>query len=224
MNSSKKRKDPLTKPKTRQELANTKKAIEVTRRVFGEMDSPFGRSEADVAAEIRMRGRRLGATLAFRPIVASGGNSGYVHHRPGSKIVREDEPVIFDIGFKVGGQCSDVTRMHIPDGKKMKRIYMETLAMQKRCICAARPGRTLKNVHLLWKKMMKEKGHKVRHGIGHGVGLHVHERAGLLMPGMVVTVEPGIYEKKKGGCRVEDMVLITRGKPVILTKTIPPSV
>ena len=215
------RRDPLTKPKTAMELRNLRKAIDVTMKVFDGMNKPFGRSEAAVAAEIRTRGRELGASLAFRPIVASGINSGYVHHKPGRKIVRADEPVIFDIGFRVGGQCSDVTRMHIPDRKKYKRFYKDTVEMQHHCIDAAKPGRTLKDVQTTWKKLMRKKGHVVRHCIGHGVGNHVHERIkGPLRPGMVITVEPGIYEKKKGGCRVEDMVLITRNKPRVLTKSI----
>ncbi len=214
----------LTRPKTAAELKNTKKVVEITGRVFREMGNPFGRSEWDVAREITMIGRRLGAGLSFRPIVASGSNSGFVHHKPGKKIVREDEPVIFDVGFKVGGQCSDVTRMHVPEDKKRKKIYGEIVTMQRRCIAATRPGKTLKEIHEMWKAMMKRKGYKVKHGIGHGVGSRVHERVkGLLKPGMVITIEPGIYERGKGGCRLEDMILVTRNKPIILSGGITPA-
>jgi Xaa-Pro aminopeptidase len=221
MASRKRRRDPLTKAKTAREIKNVKRVVEITGRVFSEMGNPFGRSERDVAKEIRQRARMMGASLSFRPIVASGRNSGYVHHKPGRKIVREDEPVIFDIGFKVGGQCSDVTRMHIPEAKKSRKFYVDTVQMQRLCIASAKPGRTLKEINELWKGMMKRKGYAVKHGIGHGVGFRVHERVkGPLKPGMVITIEPGIYEKGKGGCRVEDMVLITRNKPIVLTKNI----
>ena len=202
MASGKKRRDPLTKAKSAVEIRKVRKAVEITGKVFRDMDSPFGRSEQDVAREIVMRGRRLGASLSFRPIVASGMNSGYVHHKPGRKIVREDEPVIFDIGFKVRGQCSDVTRMHTPQKKKFKGFYRDIMAIQKRCIAAARPGKSLKEINELHKKLMRSKGYRVRHSIGHGVGSRVHERVkGLLKPGEVITIEPGVYERK-GGCRV----------------------
>jgi Xaa-Pro aminopeptidase len=92
--------------------------------------------------------------------------------------------------------------------------------MQKRCIAAARPGKSLKEINELYKKMMRSRGYRVRHSIGHGVGSRVHERVkGPLKPGEVITIEPGVYERK-GGCRVEDMVLITRSKPEVLTKNI----
>ncbi len=214
MASAKKRRDPLTRVKTAREMKNMKKAVEITGRVFREMGNPFGRREQDVAREIRRRARRLGAGLSFRPIVASGRNSGFVHHKPGRKIVRENEPVIFDIGFKVGGQCSDVTRMHVPEDKKQQKIYGDIMTMQSRCIAAARYGNTLKDVHELWKAMMKRKGYVVRHGIGHGVGSRVHESVKELKPGMVITIEPGLYEKGKGGCRVEDMVLVNQSAPI----------
>lgn len=221
MASGKKRRDPPTKVKTAKEISNMKKAAEITNKIFREMDSPFGRSEQDVAREIRQRARSLGASLSFRPIVASGRNSGFVHHKPGKKIVRENEPVIFDIGFRFNSQCSDVTRMHIPENRKFKRIYKDVMEMQKLCIREARPGKSMKEINELFKKLMKKKGCRVKHSIGHGIGLHVHERVkGQLKPGMVITVEPGIYEKKTGGCRIEDMILITGSKPIILSKSI----
>lgn len=224
MAPARKRWAPLTRPKTAKELANIKRAIDVTDRIFRELDNPFGRSERDVAREIRARAKRLGAGLAFQPIIASGRNAGYVHHKPGQKIVREYEPVIFDIGFKVGGQCTDVTRMHMPKakgGKKFRRFYRDALEMQRKCIGKAVAGRSLKGINELYKKLMKRKGYKVKHSIGHGVGSRVHERVkGPLKPGMVITIEPGVYERKKYGLRVEDMVLVTRGRPKILTRKI----
>ncbi len=221
MGSRKKRKESLTKVKTAREINDVKKAVGITGGVFREMDNPFGRSEQDVAREIRLRARMMGASLSFMPIVASGSNSGYVHHRPGRKIVRENEPVVFDIGFKFRGQCSDVTRMHIPKSKKFRKLHSDMLRIQKLCISRAVPGKSLKEINELFKKLMKRKGYAVKHGIGHGVGFRVHERVkGALKPGMVITVEPGVYEKGKGGCRIEDMVLITGNKPIVLTKMI----
>jgi Xaa-Pro aminopeptidase len=223
MSRRKKSRAPLTRPKTRRELAAAKKAVNITARIFREMGSPFGRSEADVAGEIRRRAKALGAGLSFPPIVASGGNAGYVHHRPCGKIVRDDETVIFDIGFKVGGQCSDVTRMHIPDDARSRKIYRDMVFIQRKCIAMARPGTTLKAINDEFRRLMKRKGYRVKHSIGHGVGGRVHGRVkGPLKPGVVITIEPGAYFRKRRGCRVEDMVLVTRGRPAVLTAGIKP--
>jgi Xaa-Pro dipeptidase len=221
----KRRRAKITRPKTSQEIRNTIKAVEIVRRVLKEMDSPFGRSEADVASEIRRRIRNLGGTPSFKPIVASGRNASFVHHKPGRKIVRETELVIFDLGAKYRGCCSDVTRMHVPAGrqaKKAKAMYRLALSIQKRVIEKARPGVSLRELHEIYKRMMVKKGYKVKHLIGHGIGSNVHERIkGKLEPGIVLTVEPGIYIKNFGGCRVEDMVLVTKGRPRVLSKSIP---
>ena len=120
----KRRRAPITKVKTAQEIRNTIRATKIVERAFREMDSPFGRSEEDVAREIRSRIRKQGASLSFMPIVASGRSSSSVHHKPGRKIVRGNELVIFDIGAKYRGCCSDVTRMHVPTGKEGKKARM----------------------------------------------------------------------------------------------------
>jgi len=227
----------LTKPKTAAELKKTERAIRIVDKVFREIH-PFNRQEQDVAREIRQRIRRMGATLSFKPIVASGRNSSFVHHKPGRKIVREDELVIFDIGANYRGCCSDITRMHIPgigvsgkgDGngsrkaaKKAEKICRDALKIQKMVIEKVRPGVEFKELQGVYKKMMVKKGYKVRHLIGHGVGSVVHERVkGELQEGMVLTVEPGIYIKDFGGCRVEDMVLVKRGKAKVLSSFIQP--
>jgi len=217
----KKSRAQLTKCKSRRELENATKAVKVTMKIFDGISSPFGRTERDVAHEIRSMAKSLGAGLAFQPIVASGSSSGYVHHRPSSKMVREDEPVIFDIGFKTGCQCSDVTRMHTPNNERDRKLLKDVLSIQRKCIAMARPGTTLKEINDEFRRLMRLKRYRVRHSIGHGLGSVVHERVkGPLQPGMVITIEPGVYFRKKRGCRVEDMVLITRGKPRVLTKSI----
>ena len=218
-----KRRPRITKPKTAREMGYTEEAIRIVDRVFREMESPFGRKESDVAREITRMIRAQGASLSFRPIVASGRNSGFVHHKPGRKVVREEEPVIFDIGAKYRGCCSDITRMHIPDSKKIKRMYSHALAMQKKVISNARAGTTFRRLHDIYAKEMKSRGYKVRHLIGHGIGREVHERVkGELEEGMIITVEPGIYIKGLGGCRVEDMVAIRKGRPKVLSRFMQP--
>ena len=218
----KRRRAPLTKVKTAQEIRNTIKATKIVENVFRNMESPFGRSEADVAKEVRQRIRKQGAGLSFKPIIASGRNASFIHHKPGRKIVRENELVIFDIGADYRGSCSDVTRMHVPGGRKEQSLYKFTLSIQKAVIKKTRPGATLRELHSIYNKMMKRKGFKVKHLIGHGLGSKVHERVkGKLEPGMVITVEPGIYLKNFGGCRVEDMVLVTKQGYRVLSASIP---
>jgi Xaa-Pro aminopeptidase len=221
----KRRRAPITKVKRAIEIRNMIKATKIVEQVFRKMDSPFGRSEEDVAKEVRHRIRKQGASLSFKPIIASGRNASFVHHKPGRKIVRESELVIFDIGANYRGCCSDVTRMHVPSGKGGRRaesIYRYALAIQKAVIKGVRPGATLRDLHDTYAKMMKRRGYKVKHLIGHGLGSKVHERVkGKLEPGMVITVEPGIYLKNFGGCRVEDMILVTKGGPRVLSGSIP---
>lgn len=218
----KRRRAPITKVKSALEIRNTIKATKIVEQVFRHMESPFGRSEQDVAKEVRQMIRKQGATLSFKPIIASGRNASFVHHKPGRKIVRERELVIFDIGANYRGSCSDVTRMHVPRGRKEQSIYKFAVSIQKAVISKARTGTTLRELHDIYSKMMKRRGYKVKHLIGHGLGSKVHERVkGKLEPGMVITVEPGIYLKNFGGCRVEDMVLVTKGGPRVLSGSIP---
>jgi len=212
----------LTRVKTAEEIRNTEKAVNMVERVLRDMDSPFGRSEEAVAMEIRKRIRGLGGSPSFSPIVASGRNASFVHHKPARKIVRKNELVIFDLGARYRDCCSDVTRMHVPEDREARTLFRHALVIQKRVIGMARAGSSLRELHDVYAKMMKKKGYRVKHLIGHGIGSAVHERiGGDLKPGMVLTVEPGIYIEGFGGCRVEDMILVTEGGPKILSKSIP---
>lgn len=215
-----KKRAPITKVKTPAQIRIIEKAVKITGKVFRELGNPFGRSEQDVAREIRHRIHKLGTKLAFKPIVASG--STVIHHKPGKKIVRKNKPLIIDLGVRYRGYCSDITRMCVPDNKRIKRIYRHILKIQKETIKKIKPGVEFRDLQGEYKKLMGRKGYKVRHGIGHGVGLHVHERVkGELKAGMLITVEPGVYIKGLGGFRIEDMVLVKKGKPRVLSKSIP---
>ncbi len=222
MLSRKSRKLPLTKPKSPGQLRNTKKAIRIVDRVLKDI-KPFGRTEGDVAREIRKRIHGYGAKLSFRPIVSSGRNTSFVHHRPGKRIIRRENPLMIDFGAKYRGQCSDITRMYIPpnNSKRLKKIYQDTLSIQRAIIRRLRPGIQFKEINEFYKKTLKRKGYRIKHSIGHGLGPSIHERVRELKPGMVLTVEPGIYIRNFGGCRIEDMVLIKRRGTEILSNSIP---
>ncbi len=216
----KRRKLPLTRPKTPQELQDTRKAIRIIKQVLERLE-PFNRTEREVASEIRKRIYEYNARLSFRPIVSSGRNTSFVHHKPGKRIIRRENPLMIDLGAKFRGQCSDITRMYIPKNKRLKKIYRDVSSIQKAVIRRLKPGADFKEINEFYKKMMKRKGYRVKHSIGHGLGPNIHERVRELKPGMVLTVEPGIYINNFGGCRIEDMVLIKKGGIEILSDSIP---
>lgn len=221
MLARKRRKLPITKTKGSRELRNTRRAIAICRGVLQKI-KPFGRSERDVAREIRKGIYSQGARLSFRPIVSAGRNTAFVHHRPGSRIIRRETPLMIDFGAKYRGQCSDITRMYVPPGQgRIGKIYQDVSSIQKAVIRRIRPGLEFKELNELYKKLLKRRGYKIKHSIGHGLGPSIHERIGELKPGMVLTVEPGIYIRNFGGCRIEDMVLIKKRGIEILSGSIP---
>jgi len=221
MPGKKRRKLPLTKPKTPKELQDTRKAIAICRNVLENLE-PFGRSERDVAREIKRRIRSQGAGLSFKTIVSAGRNTAFVHHKPGSRIIRKELPLMIDFGAKYRGQCSDITRMHVPKSapKKLKKIYQDASNIQRSVIRKIKPGIEARKLNELYKNLLEKKRYKVKHSIGHGLGPRIHERAGELRPGIVLTVEPGIY-LDKFGCRIEDMILIKKQGIEILSSSIP---
>ncbi len=213
---------PFTRAKTREEMRKIQKALAITKSVFKDMESPFGKTEKKVAKEIRKIIKSMGGGFSFKPIVASGRNTCFVHHKPDKRIVRKGKPLMLDIGARFRGYCSDITRMYIPkEDKKIRVLYRSVSGIQKKLIKELRPGIDFREINELYKKLMERKGYKLKHSIGHGLGLRIHERVGRLETGMVITIEPGVYIKGFGGCRVEDMVLITRDGFSVLSKSIP---
>ncbi len=180
-----------------------------------------GVEEREVALELEFFLRRRGAEgVAFPPIVASGVRGALPHAGASEKPLRAGELVTLDLGAKVAGYHSDMTRTFALDQVEgeLKTAFQAVLAALERALEALRPGRTGKEVDALAREELGRYGldRYFVHSLGHGVGLAVHEGPSLspytedvLEPGMVVTVEPGVYLPGLGGVRIEELVLIT---------------
>jgi Xaa-Pro aminopeptidase len=179
-----------------------------------------GRTERDVARACEARLRELDAESSFPPIVAAGENGALPHAEPGEREIAADELVVFDMGALLDGYCSDCTRTFATGdpGEEAQEVYDLVLTAQLAALAAIRAGASSKEVDAVPREMIAEAGHgdHFGHGLGHGVGLEVHEGPRLattsedeLRSGNVVTVEPGIYLPGRFGVRIEDLVVLT---------------
>lgn len=168
--------------------------------------------------------------MSFKPIVASGPNSALPHAQPGRRIFSHGDFVVFDFGCVVDGYCSDMTRTVVigEPGEQHLLIYDLVLHAQMEALKAIAPGKTGAEIDAVARNIISEAGYGeyFGHGLGHGVGLEIHEGPRLsktgetvLEPGMVVTVEPGVYLPDFGGVRIEDLVLVTEDGYRVLTST-----
>lgn len=188
-------------------------------------------TEVDLAAEIEYRMRLLGADgTAFHTIVASGERSALPHAHPTDHPIHVDQLLLVDMGADVAGYASDMTRTHAV-GKlapKVRRMYRAVLESQLAAIDAVRPGIPCDNVDRVTRRVLRSHGldKLFIHSTGHGLGLEIHERPRIgrkertvLEPGMVITIEPGIYQEGLGGIRIEDTVVVTANGCEVLTPT-----
>ena len=179
-----------------------------------------GRSERDVARAAEARIRELGADPSFPAIVAAGPNGALPHAEPGARQIGRGELVVFDMGAKLDGYCSDGTRTYATGdpGEEARGVYEVVRKAQQAALDAIEAGIEGEAVDAVARKVIEAAGHGDRfgHGLGHGVGLEVHEaprlslRSGdVLAPSEVVTVEPGVYLPGRFGVRIEDLVVVT---------------
>ena len=181
-----------------------------------------GRTEAEVAWDIEQFFRNHGATEnAFSPIVAIGPNAALPHAIPGETLITENCPVLIDVGARLNDYNSDQTRTFWVGDQPSPEftLTMDQLReAQTRAIAGIRPGVPCAEVYALARDYLDSQnvGQFFTHGLGHGVGLQTHEAPSLgarskhiLKPGMIVTVEPGLYYPKWGGIRWEYMILVT---------------
>ena len=179
-----------------------------------------GRSERDVARAAEARIRELGADPSFPAIVAAGPNGALPHAEPGECEIGSGELVVFDMGAKLDGYCSDGTRTFAvgEPGEGAREVYETVRAAQAAALDAVAAGVGGEELDAVARKAIESAGHgeSFGHGLGHGVGLEVHEgprvsprSEDVLAAGEVVTIEPGVYLPGELGVRIEDLVVIT---------------
>ena len=214
----------LREVKSKTEIANIKRACSITDEILGKFVGKFKdfKTEEEAAAFLVYETRVRGCGLAFEPIVASGTNAAVPHHSPSGKI--NNGFCVVDFGVTYKGYCSDVTRtFYVGEPTTSdKKLYYDLLKLQEGAISKVKAGAEIASLH---NDVAKILGDKFIHSLGHGMGIEVHETPyvssstkGVLKEGMVITIEPGIYVSGKYGIRIEDDVLVTNGKPLVLSR------
>jgi Xaa-Pro aminopeptidase len=215
--------DSLRAVKTDDELGHLRSALRMTDTAFvaAERRISAGMTEKQVADIVREELRSAGSEgEAFDTIVASGPNAAKPHHAPGDRVIEEGEPVIIDMGAMHQGYAGDLTRTiwFGQPSQQLVTIYRLVQAAFDACVADARPGMTGVELDAIARDLFAE--HEMDqyfvHSLGHGLGLRVHEAPSAsarstdtLDPGMVVTIEPGLYIPDWGGVRIEDVIVIT---------------
>jgi Xaa-Pro aminopeptidase len=225
--------ESLRQVKDAGELARMAHAAAVADAALGEVVGMLaeGTTEAEVALALDSAMRRLGADdRAFETIVASGPNAAKPHARPGPRRIGTGDVVVVDFGATVDGYRSDMTRTFavggVPQGN-MAAVFDTVDRAQAAGVAAVRPGIATGEIDRVCRDLITDAGfgEAFEHGTGHGVGLHIHEApsvgpgtTAILAPGVVVTVEPGVYLAGVGGVRVEDTVVVTEDGCLPLTR------
>jgi Xaa-Pro aminopeptidase len=190
-----------------------------------------GVKETEIAAEMEYAARRGGAEeMSFPTIIASGARSALPHGRASDQPIAPGGFVVCDFGVILSGYCSDQTRTVWvgPVPKDARDAYEAVRGAQQAAIEAVRPGVTVGEIDAAARKVLRKAGlaRYFTHSTGHGVGLEIHEiprvadgQREILQPGMVITIEPGVYFPRKWGIRIEDMVAVTAGGYEVMTPT-----
>lgn len=217
--------------KDEEEIENIKKACQITDECFEYLLTFIkeGMTEKEIALEIEMFFKRHGAEGAsFDPIVASGPNSSIPHWKPGERKIQMADPILIDMGCRYKGYCSDMTRTIFMGCilEEIKPVYDLVLKNQEYVLDEMRSNYNIKTISRSVEDSFKFNNYTLIHGLGHGVGLEIHEvpnisvrNESFLKENMVVTDEPGIYLPGKYGIRIEDTVLITKSECIALTKS-----
>lgn len=224
--------EALRMVKTAEEVARMRRAASLADEAMAHMASLLRPAavERDVALEGEFVMRRGGAeAAAFKVIVASGPHSALPHAETTDRMLQSGDLVVIDVGARVGGYCSDMTRTFAVGQaeEEARRIYALVYRAQRAALGRVRAGAVCGDLDDIARSLIEAEGHgdDFGHGLGHGVGIDVHEeprlRRGMevaLEPGAVVTVEPGIYLAGRGGVRLEDMVVVREEGAEVLTR------
>lgn len=222
----------IRKVKDDNEIDLIRKSVGVAEEAFDAIRAEIkvGQTENYLAGLLVFELRSRGASnSSFPVIVAAGSSSSLPHYRPSEAMVQKDQPLLIDWGAIYKSYCSDLTRTMLVGrvGPKIKQIYKVVLEAQEAAIKFLRPGVTTMQADRVARDIVERAGFgkEFGHGLGHGIGREIHELPTMrktggeeeLRPGMVVTVEPGIYLPGEGGVRIEDDVLITHSGCEVLS-------
>lgn len=220
----------LRSVKTPWEVEKLRAAELLNSEIWADAQMAFkpGMTEREMARVIRHMMIERGEGEAFETIVCVGANAAECHHVPDDTVWNGRDPVLVDMGVKLDGYCSDMTRNIVPErpSKLYRQIYDLVLKANMAAIAAAKPGLTCGRLDRVARKIIEDAGYGkcFGHSLGHGVGLEIHEtpmaRKGdktVLKPGMLVTIEPGVYLEGNLGVRIEDLILITEGGCEVLS-------
>ena len=214
--------------KTEKEIGYLKKSCNYADKILQKAISNFKnfKTEAEAAAFLEYETKKNGLDVSFSPIVASGSNGSMPHHEPSSGKIKKGFCVV-DFGVKYEGYCSDMTRtIYIgKPNKKEKEIYNLISTIQKNTITQINNNKKCSELYDFVNINLGKYKDKFIHGLGHGVGVEIHELPNLTLNSkdkiennMIFTIEPGIYFPRKFGIRIEDTILF-KNKPIALTKT-----
>lgn len=225
--------EQLRQIKDKTEIVAIRHAVQLAERAFDMLRASLrpDKTEKQVADDLEYHMRVLGAKVrGFQSIVGVGARAALPHGVPSQVCVGEDSFILIDWGACEHLYISDLTRVLITGkiSQRFKRIYNVVLEAQTRAIKAIRPGATCAQIDKVARGYIADQGFgkQFGHGLGHGIGLNVHELPRLsaksdvvLQPGMVLTIEPGIYFPGWGGVRLEDDILVTRTGHEVLSTT-----
>lgn len=234
--------------KTPKEIALLKKSAKISDSSIRVIDRELKKpniTEKQLARAIERNIRKHGAQLAFPTIVVSGKRAVYIHAKPTKARLRGLGYT--DFGAKYKGYCTDITVPFVKGkiDKKQQRILDTTLLAYKKMVKSIKLGEPCWKLHDDFEKFLRAQKYKVRHGLGHGIGKDIHELPSLIKPktkrgkkmgplkkkkwqrikrlrfepGMVFTIEPGVYVNGVGGCRFENDVLMTKHGPQVITNS-----
>ena len=216
--------------KDNDEISKVQKACEITDNCFSYLQSYIkpGMTEKQIANEIENYYKEYADGVSFETIVASGENSSKPHAVPTDRKIQNQDIITIDMGCKVDGYCSDMTRTifvgSVPD--YVKNVYDLVLKKQQQVIEDMKDGESTRQLTTMVENDFRLEGYDLVHALGHGVGMEIHEAPYInhrsdtqIKENMIVTDEPGIYIPGKFGVRIEDTIQITKFGCISLTKS-----
>ena len=220
--------------KTADEIARLRAAERLTCEIWAAAKRSFraGMTELEMARLIKTMMIERGEGEAFDTIVCVGANAAECHHEPDGTVWDGRASVLVDMGVKLGGVCSDMTRNIKPKRRNAlyERVYELVLTANRAAIAAAKPGVKCRDLDWLARRIIARGGYGkcFGHSLGHGVGYEIHEAPGVsklgetvLKSGMLITIEPGVYLEGQLGIRIEDLILITETDCEVLSSSSP---